>query len=537
MTLKRKRKQAISFIKDANQPYHLRTEMLKWLRRNSFRHYCEYMLPDITFAWFHYIMMDAIQESLDEGKGNIIFELPPRHFKSLLGGNMLCSFYFGFRPEHRIMYTTYNEDRAKSFTTMDLKNTLMSEAYEDLFEARLKWNEDEEMEMKDKKRKRATNLAFSNTQSSRGAFLAAGRGNALTGESGNLIIIDDYCKNSEESMSQKIRDSTWDWYNTTVKSRAEREIIMLVFATRWHSDDLIGRIKNENRDNEDPDYLPWKIISFPAQMEERFLDRDYDTRKIGEYLFNDRNHVYASAKKDAKSWEALFQQVPLDQDGLLFQRSYIEWYQDLPESGQIWISIDPNKKVTNKSDYCGITVWLVQYVNHETNKYYLLEFQETKLQWMELSLRIDQLMLKYRKANLLIETNVGEGLYAYSKHKHGDCVKGITSTLSKFERAQSAIIEFANGNIFLPTREKCPNIDKYINEWLQFTGQSGGKDNLVDSTSQLVIETTRKVLFVPDNEYKIKKEPNMYEAHFGKSNNILNSTLNNSNPFSKRSNI
>lgn len=535
-SFKQKREQAIQFIKDTNNSLSLRQDMLRWLRRNSFRHYCEYMLPDINFAWFNYIMMDSIQDALDIGIGNIIFELPPRHLKTLLGANMLASFYFGFKPNDQIIYTTYNEDRAKSFTTKDLKNTLMSERYENLFESRLKWNEEVEMDMKTKKSKRATNLAFSNTQTDRGAFQAAGRGNAITGEGGNLIIIDDYCKNSEEAMSPKIRDSTWNWYVSTIKSRSEGKIIKMVFATRWHSDDLIGRIKKEDSDNEDPDYLPWKIISFPAQMEEKFLNKDYDTRNIGEYLFKDRNHVYAEAKKDARVWEALYQQTPLDQDGLLFQRDYIDWYQELPESGQVWISVDPNKKVTSRSDAAGITVWNVKYINYDTNKYYLLEFQKPKLQWMELITRIYQLMIKYPKANLLIETNMGQGLYEMCKLKYGERVKGITSTLSKSERAQSAIVQFANGNVYLPTRERCRDIDQYINQWLQFTGQPGGADDLVDSTSQLIIETTRRVLFVPKDDYRTKKTPNMYESHFGKSNNMLNSTLNNSNPFAKRGN-
>lgn len=438
---------------------------------------------------------------------------------TLIAGVCLSSYYFGRYPERCIIYGTYNEERAKSFVNKDLIPVITSPQYEALFDARIKWN-DEDLSVKEKKANQATNLKFSNTKSNRGSFLAAGRGNSMTGEPGHLMIIDDYCKDAKEAQSITIRNATYDWYSNVVETRLETNAIQLVFATRWHSDDLIGRIKKINDANIDPDFEPWEIITFPAQKEEKHQVNEYDWREVGEYLIPEKRKEYATNKKDPKKWSALFQQTPLDEDGLLFQRSYISWYNELPEGGTTWISIDPNKKVTATSDFIGMTVWQLKYLSTTQNNYYLREFMEEKHDFRRLLLRIDALMLKYPHACLLIEVETGQALFEMCREKYGERVFPYeTKAMNKFERAQIAMVQFASGNVFLPTSTLNPNIETYVSEWLQFTGERGGKDNLVDSTSQFIDHTLKKVLVIP-SEQKYNYQ-NDYQKHFGKTGNIL----------------
>lgn len=495
-------------------------QWLHYQRISNFKSYCKYMYPTINFPRHAEFIMDRINRLLERGYGKMIIEVPPRHYKTLLAGICLSSYYFGRYPERCIIYGTYNEERAKSFVNRDLVPLITSARYESLFEARIKWN-DEDLTVKEKKSNRATNLAFSNTKSERGSFMAAGRGNSMTGEPAHLMIIDDYCKDFKEVASTHMRQSIYDWYSNVVETRLEEKNIQLIFATRWHSDDLIGRIKKINEANTDPDFEPWEIITFAAQKEEKHKKNRYDWRKIGEYLMPERKSVYATNKKDPRKWQALFQQTPLDEDGLLFQRNYISWYNTLPDGGVTWISVDPNKKITPTSDFIGITVWNVKYISTQQNQYYLRKFMEEKHDFKRLLLRIDALMALYPNANLLIETEQGQALFEMARDKYGMRVHPFTtSSVSKFERAQISMVQFAGGNVLLPTPDVEPEIEKYISEWLQFTGEKGGKDNLVDSTSQLILHTTNKVLITPENpEFKLESS---YSRHFGKaSNNML----------------
>lgn len=454
---------------------------------------------------------------------------------TLIAGELLCSYYFGRYPERRIIYGTYNEVRAKSFVNDNLIPCITSDKYIGLFDSRIKWNDD--LNKVETKQNKATNLSFSNTKSNRGAFLAAGRGNAMTGEPGNLIIIDDPVKDYAEVRSPIVRQSTYDWYSSVVETRLEDNNLQLLFSTRWHSDDLIGRIKKINEQNTDPDFLPWEIITFAAQKESIHITNEYDKRMVQEYLVPSKKSIYATQKKDPKKWNALFQQKPLDEEGMLFQRSYISWYHTLPEEGVIWISIDPNKKVTATSDYIGITIWLIKYVDNSRNQYYLLEFIEEKHNFNNLLKRIDALCIKYKPfrghaPNILIEVDNGQGLFEMARDKHPNTFPFETKTASKFERAQIFMTQCSAGNIFMPTPEINANIEYYISEWLQFTGENGGKDNLVDSSSQLIVHHDRRVVYLPTNNFLDEKNKikNDYMRHFGnKHHNIIQPYLRNAN--------
>lgn len=507
-------------------------EWLRYKRISSFKEYCMYMIPGFPWQWFHYYIMEQIQTVLDNGCGKIIIEMPPRHCKTLIAGELLSSYYFGRYPERKIIYGTYNENRAKSFVNSSLVPCITGEKYSKLFDSRIKWN-DEDLSKIEQKQNKATNLGFSNTKSARGSFLACGRGNAMTGEPGNLIIIDDPVKDYAEASSITVRQSTYEWFSNVVETRLEDINIQLLFCTRWHSDDLIGRIKKINDQNTDPDFEPWKIITFAAIKEHCHKNNDYDIRRVGQYLIPEKKHIYATNKKDSRKWNALFQQKPLDEDGMIFQRSYINWWETLPEGGVIWISIDPNKKVTQKSDYIGITVWLVKYISSAVTHYYLLEFSKEKHNSYNLLARIDTLRIKYstmRKSPVssLIEVEQGHVIYEMSKSKHPSTYPFETKGISKFERAQVFINTAASGHIFLPTPEKFPTVELYISEWLQFTGERGGKDDLVDSSSQVVVEHNRKVIYVPNEEF-VSTKSNDYVKHFGKSNNLIQPYLKDKN--------
>nr|MBP9742794.1 terminase family protein [Burkholderiales bacterium] len=205
-----------------NSEIELANSWLLLQKINNFSNFCKFMIPEFDWQWYHDIIMNKIQQLIDAGRGNLIIELPQQHGKTVVAGVLLTSYIFGRFPEKRLVYATYNEERAKDVVQNELLPVIMSETYAEVFpESKIKWNVDEELDSKIKKKKEATALGFSNVNSNRGGFKAAGRRTMLTGKPAHLLIIDDYFKDDSEAFSPKIRNQVWNWYVTTARTRQQ----------------------------------------------------------------------------------------------------------------------------------------------------------------------------------------------------------------------------------------------------------------------------------------------------------------------------
>jgi len=138
-------------------------------------------------------------------------------------------------------------------------------------------------------------------------MLTAGIGGPLTGKGLDLLIVDDSLKNAEEALSPTIRDSHWDWYQSTASTRIEPGGLTIFIQTRWHEDDLPGRVW---RASQSGDGEPVLRLRMPAIAEED----DWLGRKKGEALWPERWPIEELRKRemslDRYWWEALYQQAP-----------------------------------------------------------------------------------------------------------------------------------------------------------------------------------------------------------------------------------
>lgn len=147
-----------------------------------------------------------------------------------------------------------------------------------------------------------------------GGLRAVGVGGGITGQGGDLIIIDDPVKSRDEAESQVYRDRVFDWYTDDLYTRLEPNASMILIMTRWHEDDLAGRIL---RSGEGPD---WEVLSLPAEAEEG----DPLGRKLGEPLCPDRYDSEALKRIKivlGNAYSALYQQRPAQEEGNHFKRS------------------------------------------------------------------------------------------------------------------------------------------------------------------------------------------------------------------------
>lgn len=193
----------------------------------------------------------------------LIVCMPPRHGKSELVSKWFPAWYFETFPERKIILASYEADFAAKWGGR-VRDIIQDN--QELLSVRMK----------------AKNPAQHYWETSEdGAMVCAGVGGPITGKGGNILIIDDYVKNSEEANSRTIREKTWDWWTSTARTRLEPYMYtdkktkekmkvdpsVIVMATRWNSDDLIGRLIDPAFSNDKGLREEWEVFVFPAEAE------------------------------------------------------------------------------------------------------------------------------------------------------------------------------------------------------------------------------------------------------------------------------
>jgi len=183
----------------------------------------------------------------------------------------------------------------------------------------------------------------------RGGLLAVGVGGGITGQSAKLILIDDPVKNRAEANSLTVREGIWGWYTSSARTRAEADTAIVLIMTRWHEDDLAGRLLRQAE--LDPTADQWEVLHLPA------LDGE------GRALWPERFPVaeLQRIKASIGSWdfEALYQGRPRPLEGAIFKREWFKVVDRAPE-GLRWVRFwDLAVSVKATADYtCGARVAL-----------------------------------------------------------------------------------------------------------------------------------------------------------------------------------
>lgn len=165
-----------------------------------------------------------------------------------------------------------------------------------------------------------------------GGFRAIGVGGGITGQGGNLILIDDPVKSREEAESDSYRDRVWDWYRDDLYTRLEPDGAIILTMTRWHEDDLAGRLIMEAQNGGEH----WEVLNLPALAEET----DPLGRVPGVALCPERYDEEALANirmvQGARSFTALYQGKPQPDEGAMFKRQWFDSVDHAPE-GLSWV--------------------------------------------------------------------------------------------------------------------------------------------------------------------------------------------------------
>lgn len=223
--------------------------------------------------------------------------MPPRHGKSMTVTESFPSWFIGRNPERRVIEVSYGADLARKFGLNNRRK--IDEFGEDIFGIRIS-----------RENASVTNWGIDGYS---GGMISSGIGGSITGQGADLLIIDDPIKNRKEAESQTYRDNIWAEWQDTLSTRLHPNGRVVVIMTRWHEDDLVGRLLAQDDS--------WLLINLPALAEEN----DILGRIEGEALWPERyNEKWCAREKmhrGIRSWESLYQGHPRPSDGNLFRQS------------------------------------------------------------------------------------------------------------------------------------------------------------------------------------------------------------------------
>lgn len=252
--------------------------------------------PQWIWNWRHQkYLYEALGRVTDGTSKRLMIFMPPRHTKSETVTVRYGAFRLENNPKLNIILGCYNQKLANRFSRKTLRITRSRMALSADRKAVEEWE---------------TAIG--------GGFRAVGVGGGITGFGADLIIIDDPVKNREEAESETYREKCWEWFNDDLYTRLEPGGAIVLIMTRWHDDDLAGRLIKEMEDGGER----WEIVSLPALAEAK----DPLRRKPGEALcparYDEKKLNDLKRQLGSYSFAALYQQRPIPLEGALFKRDW-----------------------------------------------------------------------------------------------------------------------------------------------------------------------------------------------------------------------
>lgn len=438
-------------------------------------------------ARFHRIVAAEIGRFLrgemyfDDGRlcTQLIFCMPPRHGKTELATKRAAAQYSGNNPSHDVIVAAAGDDLASDFGA-DVRANMHSPAYKQVFPGH--------------KLRRGGNAKDNIQTTDGGRLIFAGRGGQINGRGAHLLLIDDLFKDANEARSQAIRDQAWDWLVKVALYRRMGKRLTIVTMTRWHSDDIIGRLT----DPENPHYNAeearnWKIIRLPGLAEED----DPLGRKPGEALWPekrrdgscyDESYHLANQRRDPLGFAALTQQRPTVADGVLFRREDIEkrYYgpDDLPKSLRYYCASDHAYRTGERNDY---TVMIKVGVDQQNN-IYLVDCYWKKVP-SDVAVEAMLAMAGDDKPPLIwwaerghITGSIGPFLHKRMRET-GTYInlREVTPSSDKEQRAQSIAARVAMGYVWFPRHAVWT--ERFVDQMLAFP--NGVHDDAVDALAYI----------------------------------------------------
>ena len=427
------------------------------------------------YAYVHYVhegqwstsragkyVTTEVQKFIEEKTGNafdiLILSMPPQHGKSMSITETLPSWYLGQHPTHRVIEVSYSEDFAKLFGRRNKQK--IESVGKELFGIELATFPNSAIEFE-----------LSNNV---GGMISRGILSGVTGRPANLIIIDDPVKNAQEANSASYRNSVWQEWLMSIRTRLAAGAKVIVIMTRWHEDDLAGRMIAEEKNV--------RVINLPCECES---PDDVLGRELGEALMPEIGKDDAwlidfkqgyMTKNGSMAWNAMFQGRPAAMEGNMIKREWWKYYDVLPDCPTWIMSVDATFKDKEDNDFVAIQCW----AKRETDMY-LVDQIQAHLDFTETINAIKAMKGKYPNVRAVyIEDKANGSAIISVLRKTMLGVIAVNPDGGKVARANAVTPLIEAGNVYLPKYSAFS--EALVDECAAFP--NGAHDDLVDCMSQ-----------------------------------------------------
>lgn len=427
------------------------------LARRRLSSFCALMDPAYEHARHSALLIQHL-EAVERGDiRRLAVFMPPRHSKTYHVSERFPAWFLGRNPSRRVILASYGADLAEG-SSRKVRNLLLDE--------RWPWRDVRVAQDSAAVNKWATSHG--------GEVIAAGVGGAMTGFGADLLVIDDPVKGRAEADSETYRETTWSWYTEVARTRLMPGGRVVVCQTRWHEDDLAGRILNHGGD--------WTVLNLPAVAEaDDPLGREpgaplwpawYDAAALAELKAD------LTSAQGSRAWTALYQQSPTADEGGMFKRAWFtrRWNEKtLPKLTYTVLAVDAAYKTGVQNDPSALHLWGTDGID-----YYLLAEYHGRWEFPELRRQIVSAAATHKPTLVLIEdTAAGQSAIQELRRETKLPIVAHKVTASKEARAQAVSPLCEAGKVVLPEGAR------WVGEWLDEHAAfpTGRHDDRVDNTS------------------------------------------------------
>jgi len=326
--------------------------------------FCKLMMPEFIVGKHHRILADLLMDIEKGDKDRICVNIPPRHGKSQLVSIFFPAWFLGRNPDKKVMMVSHTTDLAVDFGRK-VRNLIALDDYRSIFptvklaqdsKSAGRWN---------------TNVG--------GEYYACGIGSALAGRGADLLLVDD--PHSEQDVINgnfSVFDKAYEWFTFGARTRLMPGGRVAIIQTRWHLDDLTGRVVRDMGKNDRADQ--YEVVEFPAILDVVSKKTKKVTQKpLWPEFFDLEALLRTKASMPVFQWNSQYQQQPTTEEAAIVKREWWnEWTPETPPSCEyIIMSLDAAAEKHNRADFTALTTWGV-FLNEETSAYNIILLNSIK---------------------------------------------------------------------------------------------------------------------------------------------------------------
>ena len=212
-----------------------------------------------------------------------------------------------------------------------------------------------------------------------GEYYACGIGSSIAGRGADLLLVDD--PHSEQDVINgnfEVFEKAYDWFTFGARTRLMPGGRVAIIQTRWHMDDLTGRVTKDMSNNKQSDQ--YEIVEFPAILKIEGTETKKEVEKPLWPAFFDLEALYRTkASMPVFQWNAQYQQQPTAEEASIIKR---EWWQKWkverpPPCEYIIMSLDAAAETHNRADFTALTTWGV-FLNEDAGEHHIILLNSIK---------------------------------------------------------------------------------------------------------------------------------------------------------------